>query len=137
AMRRAVTISLGLLTLWLAGCAGHDPHNRQAVSGKVTSKKQPLDQGTIQFLPTAEGQPSMGLALITHGEYRLPAPQGLEPGSYRVVISSGDRVEKAEAAPGESGPPAQERIPPEYNRDSTRTVQVTAGGDNRFDFDIP
>jgi hypothetical protein len=40
--------------------------------------------------------------------------------------------------PGESGPPAKERIPPEYNRDSEKkpVIREVAAGSTQIDFDI-
>ena len=54
------------------------------VTGTVTWKGQPLDQGSIQFLPE-DGKGTMVGAEIRDGRYALPDPPGLAPGSYRVA----------------------------------------------------
>lgn len=128
----AVLAGVALLT----GCGG-SATDRQAVSGTVTLKGSPLDQGTIQFIPKAKEGAFSG-ANIENGKYRIAAAQGLVPGQYEVRISSGQpNTKAAEAAPGETGPPALERIPPEFNTNSNKTVEVKATGPNTFDFSIP
>src|SRR5689334_14633291 len=60
------------------GCDGPgDGLPRQAVSGSVTLKGQPLPQGTIQFLPATDKQPTAGAVEIKDGKYSLPKEQGL------------------------------------------------------------
>jgi hypothetical protein len=112
-----VALFVSLLSLSL-GCSKSD--KRVSVAGNVTFKGAPLDQGTIQFIPMGpEGSP--GGSVISGGQYSIPAEQGLAPGKYRVVIRSGEAgTIETPAMPGESGPPAKERIPPEYNRDSEK-----------------
>lgn len=129
-----------LLLAVMVGCGGESGPKKFEVTGTVTFKKQPLDYGSIQFMP-AEGSKggSFSGAEIKGGKYTIPAASGLVAGTYRVIISSGDKDPKAkeEAMPGESGPPAKERIPPEYNANSKQQVEVTAGKGNVFNFDIP
>jgi hypothetical protein len=123
----------------LAGCGqGKDPLGRLPLRGSVTFRGQPLDAGTIEFLPTT-GQGLSARTLVRAGQYQVPREQGVPPGTYRVLISSPEADEKAEPVgpPGMKLPPlGRERIPPRYNRDSRETVEVQAGGDNRFDFTI-
>jgi hypothetical protein len=129
----ALTV-LGLL----AGCGG-SATERQAVSGTVTFKGSPLDQGTIQFIPLAPTKGTFSGERIENGRYTIARAKGLLPGLYRVQISSGVPHSKAEeAAPGESGPPAVERIPPEFSGEKSRLkAEVKADGPNTFDFTIP
>lgn len=122
----------------VAGCGGGDPLARQAVSGTVTFKGQPLDKGTITFLPADPQGKGMGGATITNGQFSLPAAQGLPPGRYRVQISSptgGAEVTPGEA-PGESSKLAEERIPASWNTESKHEITVEKGGANKFDFHI-
>ena len=133
-----VRVVLGLLLLvpWL-GC-GDPSGGREAVSGDIRFKGQPLDQGTIQFIPT-EGQDTMSGGLIQQGKYTVAKMQGLKPGKYKVLITSGDSKEHAPPGelPGAPFPVAKERIPKEYNSASKQEVEVKRGGPNRFDFTIP
>lgn len=121
----------------LVGCGG-GPETLE-ISGTVSLKGKSLDQGTIQFIPLDEsGSPSGGI--IQDGKYHLEGRQGLRPGKYRVVISSGDPNQPdPEGPPGESGPPAKERIPSRYNVASEKnpvTVEVKEGQKNEFNFPI-
>lgn len=119
----------------LSGCSGGDDGRRE-VSGTVEFKGKPLDQGTIQFHP--EGAGTFGGAPIENGKFAIARKQGLKAGTYRIVISSGmPGKAAAEAAPGESGPPAKERIPPEWNAQSKKTVEVKDAGPNVLEFKIP
>ena len=135
---RAHRAVLGLLlALPWVGCS--DPTGgREAVSGDIRFKGQPLDQGTIQFLPT-DGQDTTSGGAIADGKYAVAKKDGLKPGKYKVVISSGDPKVHAPAdeLPGAPFPVAKERIPKEYNTQTNQVVEVKAGGPNTFDFDIP
>lgn len=130
--------SLFLLSVLIcAGCSSGD--GRTKVQGTVTFKNTPLDQGTIQFIPV-DSQGSFSGTSITNGKYSIPAEQGLMPGKYKVVISSGipNTTATAEEAPGQSiRPPAKERIPAEYNAESKQFVTIVSGAIAEFDFSIP
>jgi hypothetical protein len=135
---RAHRVALGLLLAvpWV-GCA--DPTGgREAVSGEVLFKGKPLDQGMIQFLP-AEGQDTTSGGLISAGQYAVAKKDGLKPGKYKVIISSGDPKVHAppDELPGAPFPVAKERLPKEYNTQTKQVVELKAGGPNRFDFNVP
>jgi hypothetical protein len=135
---RLSRMALGLLlAVPYLGCSDASG-GREAVSGEVHFKGQPLDQGTIQFVPT-EGQDTTSGNLINQGKYTVPKKQGLKPGKYRVLISSGDPKQHAppEELPGAPFPVAKERIPREYNTASKQIVEVKKGNPNKFDFNIP
>jgi hypothetical protein len=137
-MRHPLLAGLALLGLvvFLVGCGG--PKGREKVSGKITFRGAPLDQGSIQFHPqdTAAGGSFEG-ATVKNGKYEVPARQGLLPGKYKVVISSPEPAGSAEPVPGEAGPPAEDRIPAEFGSNSTQVVEVVKGRPNIFNFDIP
>lgn len=127
-----------LITICVAGC-GKSSDGREAVSGSVTFNGAPLAQGTIEFTSVDGSQQSGGE--ISQGEYFVPAEQGLLPGKYVVRIYSTEEAASS-APPGPPGPEAatvrnRQLIPPQYNTQSTLTAEVTADGDNRFDFQIP
>lgn len=120
----------------LLGCGGSG--GRERITGTIKFKGQLLDKGTIAFHPqdTSGGATFEG-STITNGQYEVPAKQGLLPGKYKVVISSPDATAKADPLPGESGPLAKDRIPPEFGTAGNKVVEVKKGGPNVFDFDIP
>jgi hypothetical protein len=128
-----------LLLITVAGCGPRS--DRLAISGEVTLNGVPLDAGSIRFSSVPGEKLYATGAMVKDGDYRIPQAKGLPPGRYRVEINSPDLKAIPVAtrpAPGEPlGPPtAPERIPPEYNTNSTQTVEVTAGEDNQFKFDI-
>jgi hypothetical protein len=128
--------------LLLAGCGGTE--DRQALTGKVTFRGQPLHQADIEFMSADKGPAERAGAVVVRGSYEVPREKGLPPGRYRVVVSSGNPpVTDREGAPGAavaSGPDApgaaRELIPAKYNTATTLTVEVTAAGPNRFDFNL-
>lgn len=114
--------------------------DRLAITGKVTLNGTPLDGGSIR-LSSSEGEQRMASgALIVDGRFNIPADKGLRPGTYRVQITSPDLKAAPVMAPSTpSGPgfPVQpERIPPDYNVDSKKTIEVTSDGENDFTFEI-
>ena len=115
--------------------------DRLPISGKITLDGQPLDDGTVRFTSKGSEKLSASGAAVQNGEYHIPQDKGLPPGTYHVEISAPDLDAPPvvyRAAPGEPslppGPP--ERIPPEYNTNSNKTISVTAEGDNHFEFNI-
>jgi hypothetical protein len=135
--RAGLLVSLALAA---AGCAP-DYGGRQAVSGTVKFKGQPLDDGVIEFRPLEGDGATKSGAQILSGQYQIPAEFGLVPGKYRVSITAGDGRTRAntEEPPGPTGANivSKDRIPPEYNLESKQEVEVTAKGPNVFDYDIP
>lgn len=137
--RRCLAYGTLLLALAVApGCGSGDSLNRQAVSGTVTLDGQPLDQGTIEFVPT-DAQGLLSGSLITSGNFAVPADKGLPPGKYTVRISSAEATGGPAAPSGadlDNSQPAKERIPAKYNSESELTAEVTDGGANTFTFDL-
>jgi hypothetical protein len=133
---RKVPLLAGLAVVLLAaGCSSSD--GKLEVSGTVMFKGAPLDQGTIQFF-VKERPELVASAQIKDGKYTVPARAGLQPGTYRIVISSGEPGTRAEESmPGQAGPPAKERIPPEYNvRSMEKPVLREVKKGEKLDFDI-
>ncbi len=128
-----VCLLLGSIT----GC-GAGNNGRLPVSGVITLKGEALDDGTIEF-----SSPSVKSgASIIKGKYSMPADQGLSPGKYKVIITAGDGRTPADSADGMPGPTganivSKDRIPAEYNTNSTQEITVTDAGPNKFDFTIP
>ena len=116
--------------LFLAGCGDSGPE-RGEVTGTVTLDGQPLVGATVEFQPQ-EGSPSYG-ETDTEGRYRLgytPEKPGAVVGEHTVRIST-YRVKGPPGAQEE----VPERVPPEYNTESTVTREVKPG-ENVFDFPI-
>lgn len=144
-MRMLSAVKFSALGLWAlslvvaAGCGGQGVDGRYPLSGTVTFQGKPLDKGTIEFSTSDRSQ--LTGATIENGKYSVPAEQGLKPGKYTVRISATEEA-AAGGAPPPPGPEnanqvAKERIPEAYNLDSKITADVSEGGANKFDFDIP
>jgi hypothetical protein len=117
---------LGLVAGLGLGCGGGSgPGGRLGVSGSVSYKGQPVDQGSIEFIPIGGGKSQQGAA-IQGGKYSIPAKQGLLPGKYGVKISSLEGGGAAEPG-GLPGPEPKERLPAKYNTKSTLEREIKAG----------
>ena len=133
----ATTAAVGL-----AGC-GRSYGGRQEIKGTIKFKGELLDGGTIEFFPTSGDAATKSGAQIVNGIYSIKPEFGLLPGKYRVSITAGDGRTRSDAPldapPGPTGGNivSRERIPKEYNIESKQDVEVTEGGPNVFDFDIP
>lgn len=137
--RFAIFVLACMTGLSLTGCGPSDP--RRAIKGKVVLKKEPIKEGIIQFEPLGTSGPTTkGAAVITNGEYTIPADAGLLPGKYRVRISAGDSTapEDPNQMPGPGGNYVmKDKVPADFNTKSKVEVEVTDKGPNQFDYDIP
>ena len=132
---RAVVVLSAAVSL-MSGC-GRDPLNRQAVSGTVTFKGQPLEHGKIEFSPL-DGQTTLMGAEIANGLYSIPAKQGLTPAKYKVMINAPQGANLNPTGPPGSdlGPPPTELIPERFNAKSELRAEVKKGEPNVFDFTL-
>lgn len=137
---RSVVGSLAVgSALLLCGCGSSNELGRRPISGQVTLKGQPLEQGTVRFVPQDPAGVASG-ASVRQGKFEIPEEQGLPPGAYRVQLSSAGaetNAQDATAPPGESRAVAKELIPPAFNRQSNLIVEVAPAGDNHFEFLVP
>jgi hypothetical protein len=136
----ATTVVAALSVLTASGCGG-DGLPRQGVSGSVSVDGKPLKSGSITFVPTEPDTPTQGGATVVDGSYSIPSAQGLVPGKYKVVLSSGEgtaekKVDSTNDMPGMPPVPAKEVIPSQYGAQSVLEAGVTAGGKNQFDFNL-
>ena len=141
-MNRALfldALAMALLASLALGCT-NDYGGRQEIKGTIKLKGVPLDQGVIDFTPLEDQSTKEG-AVIADGAYHIPRASGLTKGKYRVIITSGDgrTKEGSDEPPGPTGANiiSKERIPPEYNKNTTQEVEVSDSKPNVFDYDIP
>jgi hypothetical protein len=131
-------MGLGALVVF-SGCGPGNPLGRKAVSGSVKLDGAPVQQGSINFQPVEGGTTSSG-AVIRDGKYSIAAVDGLPDGKFLVQIYAIDPATITEPPeghmPGDDLPEAKELIPPEWNKDSDKTVEVSGRGPFTFDFDI-
>jgi hypothetical protein len=132
-----VTI-LAVTGLVVTGC--DTPTGRMEVSGEVSFNGTELKRGSIRLTLVGGEKLFSSGAMIRDGKYFIPREKGLWPGKYHVVISAPDedapKVTVRDNSGRPSPPVAPELIPPEYNIDSQKTIEVTSDGENHFEFDI-
>lgn len=124
---------------FVVGCGEQNPLGRRPIVGKVQYRGQPVDFGSIQFLPQDLQRGVSSGALIRDGTYRIVEADGLPPGIYRVVISWPDEGKKevVEGPPGDERRVAVERLPRKYNTESTLQIEVPQGrGTHEVNFDL-
>jgi hypothetical protein len=140
--RTALLLAFVVDLVVLGGC-GPSSGGRREVSGTIKLKGQPLDQGLITFMPLSGDKTTQEGAPIANGLYKIDRQHGLMPGTYRVSITAGDGRTRADAPPDQAPGPtganiiSKDRIPPEYNTNSTQDVEVSDKKPNIFNFDIP
>lgn len=93
-----VIIAAMVCLLYLAGCSGSDAtaiKNLVPVSGSITLEDEPLESGTVFFVPEqAGGQPASGQ--ISNGKFTMLTTvdaKGVVAGKYLVRIESRDTPE--------------------------------------------
>ena len=132
-----------ILSFFGPGCGGEgDELPREAVWGTVNLDGRPLEKGTIQFSPVAQGSQATaveGGGMIESGKFSIPRDRGLVPGDYHVAIYSGGSGAPAKGPNGPitGGPaPKKETIPANYNAKTTLKADVKKGVANDFNFDL-
>ncbi|MCC7418867.1 MAG: hypothetical protein IT428_01170 [Planctomycetaceae bacterium] len=146
-MTRALLLfSPAILVAVLLGCGGSNPGPpRAVVSGKVTLDDQPIEEGSIAFIPMGGTQGPTSGAEIKNGEYKTPPDLGPVYGLHRVEITAyrKGKSKDVEGVKGATGGPSaggattsvDMYIPEKYNRKSELTLEVVAG-ENKGDYPL-
>ena len=121
----------------LVGCGDSQ---RGAVSGRITLDGQPVDGGTVNFIPTSDSEGSAVWGEIKGGLYSLSGGNGSTVGQNRVEIrwpkKTGRRIPMAAPAPPDAMiEQTIEAIPARYNTQSELHVEVQQG-ENTFNFEL-
>src|SRR5262245_47976846 len=118
--------------LLISGCSPTDP----TVTGTIRVDGDPLDQGSIQFVPVddrrkiATDHGPGGGTTIKGGKYRIEKGMGLRVGRYRVEIQGTRRTTRQVPDPINASVLVPEEVavvPPKYNQKSTLFREVKAG----------
>ncbi len=127
---RSAFVAAVLLAASLNGCSS----DRQAgVEGKVTYGGEPIDGGTITFIPTSAAG-TKGGGLIENGTYRVESKVGPSPGPQRVEIRWPKPTgQKFRNEFGEEISNRKEGLPDKYHANSTLTAEIKPGN-NVIDF---
>jgi hypothetical protein len=126
------------LLLLIAGCGSREYSGPQRfpLSGKVTYDGQPIDFGSISFLP-ASGEQRVSGGLIENGMYSVPEEKGANAGKHKVEIRwrkmTGRKVRDPDS--GEMYDERKEGLPPQFHEQSELTADVSAEK-TTFDFDL-
>lgn len=113
---------LATVALW-AGCDG-DGIERVELSGKVSYRGQPVEEGYITLTPLGEGIQSG--AKIIQGAYRAVDRGAIPVGRYKVQISW-LKEDKSQQEPGFTIPTMVNLIPLKYNQESKLKLEVPSG----------
>ncbi|WP_220369776.1 hypothetical protein [Paludisphaera rhizosphaerae] len=123
-----------------AGCGSGETGDgiaREPISGKVTLGGAPLNNASIQFIPSDPKAGTGTSAEIKAGEFAIPKERGAAPGGYKVMISSVTTDDgSASEAPGAPSKPKADPIPKKYNVNSTLNAEVKADAPNEFTFSL-
>lgn len=130
-----VTVSL------MAACSGcgsraYDGEQRFPLTGKVTWDGEPLDLGTISFLP-ADGKQRVSGGQIENGQYSVSETEGANAGKYRVEIRWAKKTGK-QRFDSDLQMKVDERtegLPKKFNAQSTLSAEVSAT-QTKFDFEL-
>src|SRR5262245_56909001 len=125
------------MALFVIGCGNS---GRSSVRGQVTLDNQPLEHGSISFIPSGGTQGPLTGAVITNGQYAIESAAGPMVGKYKVEIraakKTGRKVPQPPPAPaGRLMDEVEEAIPTPYNENSTLSREVKTGS-NHFDFHL-
>lgn len=118
----------------VSGCGSGE--NIRPLSGSVTLQGKPLERGIITLYPKGLGS-TVGCEIID-GKYSLDDVSGATPGKYRVEINAFRPTGKTEFDVDQQKKVSIEEqyLPKQYNTNSTLEADVTADGENVFDYDL-
>ena len=127
------------LIVAIAGCSrqSYPGAKRYPLTGSVTFDGQPVDWGSISFLPTGGDQGRVSGGVIENGKYSVSEEQGANAGSHRVEIrwlkKTGNKYRDRDS--GEMADERKEALPPRFHAESQLTADVAADR-TKFDFDL-
>jgi hypothetical protein len=122
----------------VAGCGReYDGPRRFPLSGRVTIDGEPIDAGTISFIPPSESGQRVSGGLILEGAYAVTEEMGANAGPYRVEIrwqkKTGRKYRDRDS--GDMVDERKEGLPPRFHAQSELAVEVSAK-QTTFDFDL-
>ena len=136
----SLILSVASIAIFANGCGGQSGIERPAVSGMVLLDGQPIESGTISFVPAPGTKGPTAGGIIKSGKYSIVEGDGAAVGTARVEISSSKMTGKmievgSPMPPGTKIEETVEAVPAKYNKSSTLTVDIKAGA-NTHDFDL-
>ena len=136
----SLIVSAASIAMLANGCGGQSGIERPAVSGTVLLDGQPIESGTISFVPAPGTKGPTAGGIIKSGKYSISEGDGAAVGTARVEISSSKATGKmievgSPMPPGTKIEETIEAVPTKYNKNSTLTVEIKAAA-NTHDFDL-
>ena len=126
-------IVVGACLLLTVGCG--QPGNRLGLNGTVTLDGEPLEVGSIAFLPGSDTKGPTAGGRISEGQFSVAADKGIFEGEFRVAITASRKTGRQEKDPfGNPFDVREQYLPARYNRQSELTAEVTSSGPNEFEF---
>lgn len=126
------TIGVAAAVGLLIGCDGGGGPATAPVTGEVTFDGTPVADGRV-LMRKVEGDGKAFSGEIKNGAYSLEA----EPGTMAVEITASRPVPgKFDRSNGTPEPVGEMYVPAKYNARTTLKAEVTAGGGNRFPFEL-
>lgn len=139
---RACWLTSAALTLLVTVGCGDDGPRRVAVHGAVTVDGHDLPKGFIVFIPTNGTKGPKAGGTIENGNFAIEEHNGPMIGDLRVEIVEeqdlGFELDDPEAfnAKVKNGRLPKNRIPSQYNSNSTLVRTTTVEGPNEFSFEL-
>jgi hypothetical protein len=128
-----------VLCVAIAGCGEpeYSGATRYPLSGKVTYDGEPIDLGSIAFLPTSGGDQRVSGGEIIDGAYSVEEARGANAGKYRVQIRWQKRTGKQvkDAWTDEMVDERAEGLPAKFH-DSTELTAEVSPAQRTFDFHL-
>jgi hypothetical protein len=132
-----ILLLLAALLPFAVGCG--EKSGRMAIHGRIQFDGQPMETGTIRFLPIEGAKGTITGGGITNGQYQISQAEGPMPGMHRVEIRSpkkgGRRTPKPFSTTGEMIETMIEAVAPRFNDESTLKCEVKPGN-NTADFEV-
>lgn len=117
-----------LVLLVICGC---QRSSDVLVEGTVTYDGQPVEMGSISFVPSVAKEQTQGAA-ITNGNFTAL----IRPGSKRVEIRASRPLKPDPRDPPNMPPGREDFIPAKFNSASTLTAEIFAANENKLRFDL-
>ncbi|QDS87063.1 hypothetical protein EC9_12390 [Rosistilla ulvae] len=123
----------------LPGCGSQGGIQRASVEGNVTVDGEPVDVGSITFVPTGETKGPATGGKIVDGEYAIESSGGPVPGEYLVQITGrrGTGKFKKQELEGEivETEVTEEMIPEKY-RSGSELKRTIEAGENSMNLEL-
>jgi hypothetical protein len=138
AIQQGFVLVAAIAVIASVGCSGAS-EGRAPIAGEVSVGGQPLASGRILFVPIAPNKGPAASAAVVDGRYEIDGDEGPVIGLNRVEIEAdlGVALDDEEAIARLGGRLPPQPIPPQYNRNSTLSVEVLADTTNNYDIAVP